>query len=70
MAHITAQCHSVLERIIILGQIKYQILFVRSKLNKSSIRIFVSTLQCSALVSLLVIRSKILYAYLLLFKKE
>ena len=47
MAHITAQCHSVFERIII-----YQILFVRSKLNKSSIKIFVSTLQCSALVSL------------------
>ena len=47
MAHITAQCHSVFERII-----KYRILFVRSKLNKSSIKIFVSTLQCSALVSL------------------
>ena len=50
MAHITAQFHSVLKRIIILGQIKYQILFVRSKLNKSNIQIFVTTLQCTGVI--------------------
>ena len=46
MAHITAQCHSVLKRIIILGQIKYRILFVRSKLNKSNI-CFNTAVQCT-----------------------
>ena len=46
MAHITAQCHSVLKRIITLGQIKYRILFVRSKLNKSNI-CFNTAVQCT-----------------------
>ena len=58
MAHITAQCLSVLKRIIILGQIKYQILFVRSKLNKSNIRIFVTTLQCTGVIEVEINDSK------------
>ena len=58
MAHITAQCHSVLKRIIILGQIKDRILFFRSKLNKSNIRIFVSTLQCTGVIEVEINDSK------------